>query len=126
MESNQNLFYSRIIFLILSTTLIIGFFFNEDSAGSGGFVADFYNTWGYVEALRESLFVLPSKWVFHTPLHFIILSKVYMLIESKYFIRLFFCIISILIPILFYECLKINYPDENKNAYFLYFSPGAN
>jgi len=115
MESNQNLYYSRIIFLILSTTLIIGFFLNEDSAGSGGFVADFNNTWGYVEALSESFFVLPSKWVGHTPLHFIILSKIYMLIESKYLIRLIFCIISILIPVLFYECLKINYPEENKN-----------
>ena len=50
-----------IIFFLLSITLIIGFFFNEDSAGSGGFVADFNNTWGYVEALKESFFVLPSK-----------------------------------------------------------------
>ena len=60
MKGNQNLFYSRIIFLILSTTLIIGFFFNEDSAGSGGFINDFNNTWGYVEALRESFFQIKT------------------------------------------------------------------
>ena len=115
MESNKNLFYSRIAFFLLSITLIIGFFFNEDSAGSGGFIADFNNTWGYVEVLKESFFVLPSKWVMHTPLHFIILSKAYMLIENQYLIRLTFCIISILLPFLFYLCLKINYPNENKN-----------
>jgi|TARA_B100000959_G_scaffold281386_1_gene345327 hypothetical protein len=115
MESNKNLFYSRIVFFLLSITLIIGFFFNEDSAGSGGFIADFNNTWGYVEVLKESFFVLPSKWVMHTPLHFIILSKAYMLIENQYLIRLTFCIISILLPFLFYLCLKINYPNENKN-----------
>ena len=115
MENSKNLFYGKITFFLLSITLIIGFFFNEDSAGSGGFIADFNNTWGYVEALKESFFVLPSKWVVHTPLHFIILSKAYMLIENQYLIRLTFCIISILIPFLFYLCLKINFPDENKN-----------
>ena len=115
MENSKNLFYGKIIFFLLSITLIIGFFFNEDSSGSGGFIADFNNTWGYVEALRESFFVLPSKWVIHTPLHFIILSKVHLLIESQYFIRLIFCIFSILLPFLFYLCLKINYPNENKN-----------
>jgi len=115
MKNNKNLFYGKIIFFLLSITLITGFFYNEDSAGSGGFVADFNNTWGYVEALKESFFVLPSKWVLHTPLHFIILSKAYMLVENQYLIRLTFCIISILIPFLFYLCLKINFPYENKN-----------
>ena len=115
MESSKNLFYGKVTFFLLSITLIIGFFFNEDSSGSGGFVADFNNTWGYVEALKESFFVLPSKWVVHTPLHFIILSKVYALIEDQYLIRLLFCIISISLPFLFYLCLKINYPDQDKN-----------
>ena len=114
MESIKNLFFGKITFFLLSITLIIGFFFNEDSSGSGGFVEDFNSTWGYVEALKESFFVLPSKWVVHTPLHFIILSKAYMLIENQYLIRLTFCIISILMPFLFYLCLKINYPNLNK------------
>ena len=61
MESSKNLFYGKVTFFLLSITLIIGFFFNEDSSGSGGFVADFNKTWGYVEALKESFFVLPSK-----------------------------------------------------------------
>ena len=115
MESDRNLPYSKIIFFVLSITLIIGFFFNEDSSGSGGFIADFNNTWDYVEVLKKSFFVLPSQWVVHTPLHFIIISKVYILIENKYFIRLIFCIISILIPFLFYLCLKKSLFAENVN-----------
>ena len=115
MENNKNFFYSKITFFVLSTTLIIGFFFNEDSAGSGGFIADFNNTWGYIEVLKQSFFALPSKWALHTPLHYIIISKVYIFIEDKYFIRLIFCIFSIFVPFLFYLCLKINYPDINKN-----------
>ena len=114
MRSERNFLYSKIAFFLLSVTLLIGFFFNEESSGSGGFIADFNNTWGYVEVLKESFFVLPSKWVAHTPLHFIIISKVYMFVESKYFIRLIFCSISILIPFLFYLCLKVNYPNEKK------------
>ena len=75
MEKNKNFFYGKTTFFILSITLIIGFFFNEDSAGSGGFIADFNNTWRYIEVLKQSLFVLPSKWALHTPLHYIILSN---------------------------------------------------
>ena len=106
---------NKSIYLLLSLSLFIGFYFGEDSSGSGGHIADFNNTWGYVEALKSSLFVLPSKWALHTPLHYIILSKAYIFIESKYFIRIIFCIFSISLPFLFYLCLKINYPDINKN-----------
>ncbi len=115
MKNNSNLFYGKVIFFLLSLTMIIGFYFDEDSAGSGGFIADFHNTWGYVEALKESLFVLPSKWVLHTPLHFIILSKLHILINDQNLIRLIFCIVSISVPILFYLCLKIHFSDQNKN-----------
>jgi len=106
---------NKSIYLLLSLSLFIGFYFGEDSSGSGGHIADFNNTWGYIEALKNSFFVLPSKWALHTPLHYIILSKVYIFIESKYFIRIIFCIFSISLPFLFYLCLKINYPGINKN-----------
>ena len=107
--------FNKSIYLLLSLSLFIGFYFGEDSSGSGGHTADFNNTWGYIEALKNSLFVLPSKWAAHTPLHYIILSKIYFFIESKYFIRVIFCIFSISLPFLFYVCLKINYPNINKN-----------
>ncbi len=100
---------------MLSLSLFIGFYFGEDSSGSGGHIADFNNTWGYIEVLKNSFFVLPSKWALHTPLHYIILSKVYIFIENKYFIRIIFCIFSIFLPFLFYLCLRINYPNINKN-----------
>ena len=80
--------FNKFIYLLLSLSLFIGFYFGEDSSGSGGHIADFNNTWGYIEALKNSLFVLPSKWAAHTPLHYIILSKIYFFIESKYFIRI--------------------------------------
>ena len=118
MKSDLEQYSGKIIFALLSATLLIGLYFNEVSAGSGGCIADFENTWAYVEVLKESIFVLPwgdNHYVGHPPLHFIILSKIYILIDDKYLIRLIFCIISILMPLLFYVCLKINYPNVNKN-----------
>ena len=115
MKSDKSFYYSKIIYVLLSLTIFIGFFFNEDSSGSGGFIDDFNNTWPYVELLRENFFVLPSQWVLHTPLHFILLSKIYILIESKYFIRLFYCLFSISVPFLFYICLKVKFPNQNKS-----------
>ncbi len=106
---------NKLIYLLLSLSLFIGFYFGEDSSGSGGHIADFNNTWGYIEVLKNSLFVLPSKWALHTPLHYIILSKIYIFIKSKYFIRIIFCIFSMSLPFLFYSCLKINYSNINKN-----------
>ena len=106
---------NKSLYLLLSLSLFIGLYFGEDSSGSGGHIADFNSTWGYVEALKNAIFVLPSKWALHTPLHYIILSKIYIFIESKYIIRIIFCIFSISLPFLFYLSLKINYPNINKN-----------
>ena len=74
MESIKNLFCGKITFFLLSITLIIGFFFNEDSAGSGGFVADFNNTWHYVLSLKENLLEGSGR-IIMLPLHYIILSR---------------------------------------------------
>ena len=113
---------AKIFFLLLYLTLFIGFYFNEDSSGSGGFIADFNNTWGYVIALQNKIFLLPSQWVQHTPLHFLIISKFYPFLESKYFLRLFYCSLSFLIPLFFYKTLKIKFHEINKNFLFIFSS----
>ena len=113
---------NKCLFFLLSLTLFVGFYFGEDSAGSGGFVRDFNHTWGYIEVLKKSFFALPSQWALHTPLHYIILSKIYIFIENKYFIRLIFCTFSIFLPFLFYLCLKINYPNQDSFDIFQYYS----
>ncbi len=102
-------FISNLIFFLFSISLFIGFYFNEDSSGSGGFIADFLNTWGYVEALKENILVRPSNWTVHTPLHYILISKLNFLFEDKTLLRLVFCLMSISMPILFYNCLKIKF-----------------
>ena len=118
----KNNFVPNLVFFLFSTSLLIGFYFNEDSSGSGGFIADFSNTWGYVEALKENILIRPSNWTVHTPLHYILISKLSILFENKTFLRLAFCLISIFMPILFYECLKIKYPNVSNKLLLIFAS----
>ena len=39
---------NKSLYLLLSLSLFIGFYFGEDSSGSGGHIADFNNTWQLV------------------------------------------------------------------------------
>ena len=108
-NEKKGLLIGKSLFIFLYLTLFLGFYFEEDSSGSGGFVADFNNTWGYIIALQDKIFVLPSQWVLHTPLHFIIVSKFYPLFESKLLLRLFYCSLGFLVPFIFYKCLEIKF-----------------
>ena len=118
MENSNNSFFGKVTFFLLAFSLLVGFFLNEDASG-GGSAADFYNTWGYNIALKENLLVNSIPWTYHFPLHHIILSRLHYLISDQYLLRLFFCIISILLPLLFYFNLKIKYDSINKNLLWL-------
>ena len=97
------------------TSLFIGLFFGEDSSGSGGFVADYKNTWGYIEALKINIFTLPGSWTVHTPLHYIIISRLNLLFQNEIFLKIIFLNICLSIPTLFFFCLKIKYPKIDIN-----------
>ena len=118
----KNILLGKTIFFFLSFTLLVGFYFNEDSSGSGGFISDFNTTWGYIEALKYEIFVLPSKWTVHTPLHYILLAKLNIIFDDQKILRFVFCLQSILLPLLFYNCLKIKYPKVQKNLLLIFAS----
>ena len=100
MKFVNQIIFGKIVFIILSISLLIGFYFNEGS--SGGSQGDFFLTWGYNIALQENILINPTSWTVHFPLHHIILSRLIYLIEDQNSLRLFLCIISISVPLLFY------------------------
>ena len=102
-------------FSLLFSSLLLGFYLNEDLLSRGTY-NDFHNTWGLVLALKEDLLVDYTQWAAHTPLHYIIMSRLYILINDKYLLRLFFCFLSILVPLLFYLNLKIKFDFINRNT----------
>ena len=111
--SNNTLSSGKLSFILLAISLLIGFYFNEDASGGGK--GDFFNTWGYNIALQENLLVDPTPWTVHFPLHHIILSRLNFFITDQYYLRLFLCILSIVVPFLFYLNLKTKFNSINQN-----------
>jgi hypothetical protein len=102
-----------IFFVVTFSTLLIGFLFNEDVSG-GGTSGDFYYTLNYVIELKENISAV-SEVTVHLPLHYIILSRIDYFINNETILRFLFLIISILVPFLFYLCLKIKFKSLSSN-----------
>tara|TARA_B100001029_G_C15060535_1_gene458054 strand:- start:188 stop:1426 length:1239 start_codon:yes stop_codon:yes gene_type:complete len=111
---------NKIYFLILSTSIFVGFYFGEDSSGSGGFIADFKNTLPYIDNLNISLKNYFQEGVVHFPLHYYIESKILFLFKDLDLLRFVYCIISLSVPLLFYNCLKIKFQNIDTNNLFLF------
>ena len=103
-----------LLFLLCTISLFVGLYFNED-AGGGGTRADFINTWGYVQALKQNIFIDSSKWTRLLPLHYLFISFLDGIIKNEFLLRGVYCLISLLVPYLFYLNLKLKYPTINKN-----------
>ena len=102
-------FLGLICFYLLSISLFVGLFLNEDATGIGT-SNDFKNTFPYVEALTNDLLIDGSEWTRLLPLHFIFMSFLYNMTDSIFLSRFIFCFISIFVPYLFYINLKLKFP----------------
>lgn len=108
-------FLNKLLYLILSFTLLIGLYFGEDTSG-GGTITDFYSTFPAVEDplnFRDDI-----NW--HFPLHYYFAGFFYFIFNSQLYLKLFFVLITVFLPFLFYCCLKIKYEDLDKNNIFLF------
>tara|TARA_B100001059_G_scaffold178632_1_gene179251 strand:- start:282 stop:1514 length:1233 start_codon:yes stop_codon:yes gene_type:complete len=99
----------NLLFSLLSLSLFLGLFLNEDASGIGT-SNDFKNTWEYVELLSNGYFIDSSQWTRLLPFHYIFLSILNEITDSIFLVRFLFCLLSLSIPILFYLNLKIKYP----------------
>jgi hypothetical protein len=106
--------FGVITFIFSFATLLIGFFFNEDGSGTA-LSGDFRDTMSYVLELKKNIFIDPTPWTQHFPLHYILFAKIDLFLNNIYFTRFVFCFFSIFVPILFYYCLKLRFKDSNKN-----------
>ena len=111
---------NRFLYFFLSLSVFIGFYFGEDSSGTGGHINDFNNTWQLVLNFQESLFIDFTQWIIVFPLHYIILSQIQHLAQDKYLLRLIFCFISLVVPYLFYLCLRNKFVKEDRNLLYLF------
>ena len=106
------------IYLIGIILLIVSYSLDIDGYGNA-LSGDFRDTWPYVIELNKNFWIDPSEWTLHFPLHYFILSKIYLVSESKEITRLFFLLISFTTPYLLYLNLKEKY-NYNNNLLLFY------
>ena len=99
---------NKVFYFLLSISIFIELYFNIDSAGSGGFIADFKSTWPLVENPLNFSTNLDIKF----PLHYYIAAVIYKLSNDKEIFRFVYCLISLVIPYLFFLCLKIKFKEK--------------
>ena len=104
--------YFLLIFAIIS--FCFGFYIDEDSAGSGGFILDFNKTWNFVINLKNEMKFLQDEYSSHTPLHYLVLSQLLSITGSQNFTRITYFLICFFIPFLFYKCLKLQFQQLSK------------
>ena len=98
--------------------LFVGFYFNVDGyrlALSG----DFEDTWPYVLKLKENFFINPSKWTLHFPFHYYFLSRLDLVFNNTGYVRFVICLISIITPFIFFQCLKLKYQNIKLENLFI-------
>ncbi len=111
--------FSFIAFAGCVSSLFIGFYLEETISGPGS-KSDFYYTWNYVLNLQENILSSPEEWTVHTPLHYIILSKLNIIFDNQELIRLFACTSAILVPYLFFLNLKYRFPEVEEKILFIF------
>ncbi len=114
------------ISIILSITIFIyflyGFYVNENSAGAGGYYGDFKIIWSNLILLKKDLIFNITSTEYNDsrpPLSYILHILINPLSATKEGFRLSNFIISLLIPILLFFSIRINYKHLDKNLAIL-------
>jgi hypothetical protein len=108
-----------IIFGLSYVSLFFSFYIDEDGTGRGA-SGDFKVTYGFILALKNDLLANPVDFTLvHTPLHFIIMSLFEGIFNDAKKLRLFYCSLTILLPIFFYQTLRKKESIESKKIFLL-------
>tara|TARA_B100000965_G_scaffold406800_2_gene448795 strand:+ start:1801 stop:3015 length:1215 start_codon:yes stop_codon:yes gene_type:complete len=113
---------SKYFIILIYLVLLSAFFLNADP--NGGAFKDYQNHLIVINDFKENffktLFNYDNYETRHSPVLYSILSFFYYLEVPEKIIRLFFVHIGILLPIIFYKCLKLKFVSSNKEILFLF------
>ena len=106
------------VFILSYLSLFYSFYQNEDGTGNGA-SGDFKTTYAFILALKTDLLANPVELsLVHTPLHFMIMAFLDNFFESTSSLRLFYCSLTILLPLYFY--LSLNQRQLFNNSQIFY------
>ena len=109
---------NKLLFLFLSISLFVGLYFGIDSSGSGGFISDFNKTWPI--AINPFDINIATTLDMKFLLHYYIMFALNSVTQDQYLSRIFFCLASISVPLIFYFFLKLKFTGVNENNLFLF------
>lgn len=125
MEMNRSIRreFSLILLILIYLSYFIGFYLNENSAGSGGYDGDLKWIWRNFEIFKSHSFLdsINSKEFFgnRTPLMYLVNVQFNPFVNNIDSYRLSIFIFSLLGPIFFYHCLKLKFKKVEKTNLML-------
>lgn len=113
----------NLLIILIYLSYLVGFFFNENSIGSGGYESDFVWIWKNFDIFKNNnLFdAIQSKEFFGNRSHLLYILNYYFnpFLNEKESYRLSSAVFCLIGAYLFYLCLKIRFPEIKKNKLFL-------
>ena len=117
MNNKINYFTSLILIFFSLAYYINGFIIGENSAGAGGYDGDFIHVWSnlqiYLNNDLKSSIISQDFYSNRSPLAYIIHKFLNPLTNNQYNYRLSVFLVSLLIPLLLFLCLKLRYKGKN-------------
>ena len=120
--NKSNKFISIFSFFFIVLYFFYGFLTNENAAGAGGYNGDFNHIWNNLNLFKTGIFInldnieytdsrFPFSYIFHIYLN--------PFIETKLGLRLSVFVLSALVPVLFFFCIRENYKKNNLETILL-------
>lgn len=106
---------NQFIFLVLIISMFLGLYFGEDTGG-GGSIGDYHQTWPIIQNPFD---INNLKIEFKFPLHYYIGALIYSITNSEIGYKIFYVLLSLSLPIIFFKCLEIKFPKIEKNNLFI-------
>ncbi len=116
---STNILYYILIYLLFTSSLFIGFYFNEDIAGGGQ--NDFF-----IHKIAADAFIKDFKFSFlnyddfensHSPIFILFISS--LIKDSELFGRLIYTLLSSLFPLIIFSILRTKFKTNNLLLFFL-------
>ena len=117
MQSKENLRVISFLLIFLSiSSFFLGYYLDENSAGAGTYLGDFQHIWKNLQLfINNDIFSAlnhPDYEDSRTPIAYIFHKLLNPFLYEKIYFRRSVLIISLVMPILFYFCLKRQFPKE--------------
>ena len=126
LKKKNSLKLKALIIIFFLFTLLLGFYFSENSSGGAYIDYTFLNSivTEFSKNIHDAfyLFLENNSLIIHSPIFYIILGTALKITGSYEATRILYIIFCSILPLIFYKILKKKYPILNNNFYLFIFA----